>query len=74
MVQITGRILKADDVNMEGKFNLGNSDSSGCIKTPEQTSQARIIENDENHIIIQINCSCGREILLRGEYPNKNSS
>ena len=70
---MTGRVLKSNNVNIEGKFHLGmsqvNSDYPGDMNAVIKKPQATIIENNEEYVVIQINCSCGQAICIRANYP-----
>ena len=78
MTQTTGRILKGSQVNMEGKYQLGLSqadhNSAPNMNTTVKEPQARIIENNEGHVVIQVVCSCGKQINIRGEYIEPHTS
>jgi len=72
MVNSTGRIIKSNDVTIEGSFQLGSSNSNN-IPTENNNpgvceTQAQIVENNENYVVIQVECSCGKKISLRGDY------
>ena len=73
MVQMTGRVLKSNNVNIEGKFHLGmsqmNSDYSGDMNTVMKEPHATIIESNQEYVVLQITCSCGQTIKIRGDYP-----
>ena len=77
MTQVTGRILKSSQVNIEGKCQLGlsqaNHSSAQNLKTSVRSPQAKIIENNEGYVIIQVTCSCGEQINIRGEYITLDS-
>jgi len=72
MAQMTGRILKSNQVNIEGKYQLGlpqaDHNSPENMNTTLHSPQARIIENNESYVVIQVICSCGKQINLRGEH------
>ena len=78
MKQTTGRILKSNQVNVEGKCQLGLShavhSSHENINNTLQEPKVRIIENNEGYVVIQVICSCGEQINLKADYniPNKN--
>ena len=72
MTQTAGKILKGSEVNIEGKYQLGfsqaNHSSAQNIKTSAMSPQVKIIENNEGYVVIQVTCSCGEQINIRGEY------
>jgi hypothetical protein len=78
MTQTTGRILKGNQVNIEGKCRLGlsqaNHNSAQNMNTMVNSPQARIIENNEEYVVIQVPCSCGKQITIRGKYVGSQSS
>lgn len=75
MKQSTGKILKSDQVNIDGKYKLefshGNHCSPVSMNTTLRKPQVKIIENNEGYVVIQVICSCGQQINLKGEY-NRN--
>ena len=78
MKQTTGRILKSDQVNVEGKYKLEmshvNHCSTGNMNSALKSPQVKIIENNEGYIVIQVTCSCGEQINLKGNYITQNKS
>jgi len=77
MTTTAGRILKSDDVKLEGQYHLevmkgGSSlpahshQGDGVLAEP----QVRIAENHPEFAIIEITCSCGTTMQLRCEYAN----
>lgn len=74
MSKITGRILKSDEVKLEGQFRLdlaqvqsqkgGPKGQSPSLKAP----QVRIVENHPEFADIEITCSCGIKTHLKCEY------
>ena len=78
MTQTTAKILKSDQVNIEGKCRLGlskdNHSTHGSMNTSLKAPQAKIIENNDGYVVIQVVCSCGKQINIRGEYNGLNKS
>jgi len=78
MKQTTGRILKSNQIHVEGKCQLGLSQAGHSshenMNTTLQEPKVRIIENNEGYVVIQVICSCGEQINLKADYnvPNKN--
>ena len=74
----TGKIIKSDQVNVEGKYKLALSHANHCspesMNTTLKSPQVKIIENNEGYVIIQVICSCGERINLKGEYNNLNKT
>lgn len=77
MAQAAGRILKSNEVNIEGTYQLGFSHAdhkaAQNMNTTLKSPQAKIIENSDGYVIIQVVCSCGQQINLRGEYARNQS-
>ncbi len=78
MTQAAGRILKGNQVNIEGTYQLGLSQadtkSAQNMNTTINSPQAKIIENNEGYVVIQVICSCGKQIDLRCEYVGSGQS
>ena len=78
MKQTTGKIIKSDQVNIEGTYQLGLSQANHCshesMNTTLRTPQVKIIENNDGYVVIQVTCSCGQKINLKGEYNALNNS
>jgi hypothetical protein len=72
MAKTAGRILKADEVKVEGTFVLDVTPSeTGAAKQADADAaepQVRILESRPDHSIIEITCSCGTSLNLRCEY------
>jgi hypothetical protein len=72
------RILKADNVKLEGRFRLG-SDRSGPVLSKQRNMgsgipQVRIVEKSTEFAVIEIICSCGTRTSLRCEYADVGPS
>ena len=78
MTQAAGRILKGNQVNIEGTYQLGLSQadtkSAQNMNTTINSPRAKIIENNEDYVVIQVVCSCGKQIDLRCEYAGSGQS
>lgn len=78
MTQTTGKILKSDQVNFEGSYQLGLSQANHS--TPEnmntivKSPQVKILENNKGYVVIQVTCTCGKQIILRGEYNESQNN
>jgi hypothetical protein len=74
MARTSGRILKSDDVTLEGQYHLdvAQAESAGGEPQPRSTApaatQARILENHPEYAVIEVTCSCGTRMCLRCEY------
>lgn len=74
MAKTTKRILKSNNVRLEGQFHLGLAQAESAEGRTRQTSaasaapQARIVENHSEFAVIELICSCGTGTYLRCEY------
>ncbi len=78
MEQTSGKILKSNQVNIEGKYKLELSQANHCshdgLNNKLKSPQVKIIENNEGYVVIQVICSCGEQINLKGNYIAQNKS
>ena len=78
MENAAGRILKADHVELEGRFHLDVAQPQpGQPKAKSVTSaapQVCIVENQPKFVVMEITCSCGTKIHLRCEYADVKPS
>jgi hypothetical protein len=74
MTETSGRILKSDDVELQGQYHLGLAPDEFKPSEPAQTNaimaapEARIVENHADHAVIEVACSCGTKVHLRCDY------
>ncbi|MHC4541473.1 MAG: hypothetical protein ACYS74_17105 [Planctomycetota bacterium] len=74
MIKTSGRILKSEDVELEGQYRLDAAPAKGSETGPVPTQttsvpkEARILENHPEYAVIEVTCSCGARIALRCEY------
>lgn len=76
MIKGPARVLKSDDVTLQGQFHLDVAQSnSKTAKKPNMlsTPQARVTENHPDFALIEITCSCGARMFLRCEYAGEKS-
>ena len=78
MQKATGRILKSDEVTLEGRLqldvpNIQPNLPRGASAAPV-TPQTRMVENHPEFAVIEIICSCGRRTYLKCEYTDRESS
>jgi len=72
MGKTAGRILKSEDVKLEGRFLLDVAQTG--LNLPKQGSaasappQVRIMESHVEYAVIEVICSCGTKMSLRCEY------
>ena len=78
MMQTTNRILKSDDVEVEGQYHLdlGHSVSSAqhSKNAGAGTAKARILDNNNEYAVIELICSCGRKTIVRCEYGGASAA
>lgn len=67
MKKATGRILKSNDIKLEGRFHLDT-------EQPLSGTQLKILEDNSEYTLICITCSCGKQISVRCEYADNISS
>lgn len=74
MVRTAGRILKSNDVELEGQFHLDVAKAGlGLPKQQVAASSApkvRILENHPEYAVIEVTCSCGTTISIKCEYAS----
>lgn len=67
MPEVTGYILKADQVELQGQFHL-DIGQAGPSSPKLITPQARIVENHPEFAVMEITCCCGAKTYLKCEY------
>jgi hypothetical protein len=78
MVKTTGRILKSENIKLEGRFHLDIAQAGSCL--PKRTIAAasepkvRMLENHPDYAIIEVTCSCGSKISVKCEYAEASAS
>ncbi len=69
MIRTSGRILKSEDVKLEGQYRLDVGQAGSLpAETDSVPKQARILENHPEYAVIEVTCSCGTKMVLRCEY------
>jgi len=72
MIKTAGRILKSNDVKLEGQFHLEVTNAGLQVpKTQAAASsepQVRVLENHPQYAVIEVTCGCGRKMSLKCEY------
>ena len=72
MERITGKVLKSEEVHLEGQFHLDMTHeelmSSQNRRNVMAVPQVHIQENNFEYSVIKVICSCGQEITLKCEY------
>ena len=77
MTKSAARILKADDIKLDGRFQLNISQAEPTPakdeSRPSATAQARIIDKQPQFVVIEVICSCGTKTHVRCEYAAEQS-
>ena len=72
MIKAAGRILKSNDVKLEGRFHLDaanvGSNTPGRQAAASSTPQVRVVENNPEYAVIEVTCCCGTKMSLKCEY------
>ena len=72
MIRTAGRILKSNEVKLEGQFHLDATKDG--LDLPKQkiaassAPQVRILENHPEYAVIEVTCSCGTRMSVKCEY------
>jgi hypothetical protein len=61
------RILKSTTLNLAGKKRLSAAPAkpSATSSASGVSAKAKILSQEDGHVVIQVICSCGQEIQLR---------
>ena len=74
MEKTAGRILKAEEVNLQGQYHFDAGGTSqnpaNASKTVSRAPQVRIVENNPEYAIVEITCSCGVKTQVQCDYGN----
>lgn len=77
MDQPVGRVLKAEDVRLQGTYHLNFGQSGGV---PAATGNAavgprvRMIEQHADYAVIEVTCGCGTTSRVRCEYRDAQTN
>ena len=79
MEKTARHVLKADNVKMEGQFQLGlNQAAAGPQPKSRSTAvaepMAHIVENYPEFAVVEVTCSCGEKVRLKCEYAGTDVS
>jgi hypothetical protein len=78
MMQTTNRVLKSDEVEIDGRCHLdiGHSVSSAQPGKNNNSvaARARIFDNNNEYAMIELICSCGKKTLVRCEYGDVSAA
>ena len=78
MPKLAGRILKANDIKLEGQFHLDvvqpgaglQKNNSAILSKP----QVHITETQSAFAVIEVTCCCGSKTYLRCDYATAQTS
>jgi hypothetical protein len=76
MVGTSGRILRSEDIILEGQYHLNAGRTEIDRAEPEQKNavstptQVCILENHPEFAILEVTCACGTKMRLKCEYAN----
>lgn len=77
MEKVAGRILKSNDVKLEGQFHLdigqGNPGSANKRNVTSAPARVCIVENYPEFAVIEVTCGCGAKTHIRCEYTEAQS-
>jgi hypothetical protein len=73
MDKVLGRILRSDQVKLEGQVQLQTKQPQSTAqpnspKSAKQPATAVIAENHPEYAVVEITCCCGARMYLRCEY------
>ncbi len=72
MMQTMNRVLKSDEVEMDGRCHLDIGRSASSAQPGKNNNsvaaKARILDNTSEYAMIELICSCGRKTIVRCEY------
>ena len=78
MGKATGRILKSNDVKLEGQIRLDVRqtvpNSANGKNAASFTPQVCIVENHPEFAVIEVTCGCGAKTHIRCEYTDTQST
>lgn len=72
MIKTAGRILKSNDVKLEGQFHLEIAYAGSHMPKLQAAAlsepHVRVLENHPQYAVIEVTCGCGRKTSLKCEY------
>jgi hypothetical protein len=72
MMQTMNRVLKSDEVEIDGRCHLdiGRCVSSAQLGKNSSSApvKAKILDNNNEYALIEFICSCGKKTLVRCDY------
>jgi hypothetical protein len=80
MAGTSGRILKSEDIILDGQYHLDMGRTEKDKNEPPQKNavsapvRACILEDHPEYAVLEVICVCGMKICLRCEYSNAKGS
>lgn len=77
MDQPLGRVLKAEDVQLQGTYHLTYGQSGGVPAAAANTvagPQVRMLEQHADYAVIEVTCACGTTSRVRCEYRDTQTN
>lgn len=78
MEKAARRILKSNDVRLEGRFRLdtrqppqGPAGKKSDVASHEPA--VHLVENNPEFAVVEVTCSCGAKTRIKCEYPDAQS-
>lgn len=72
MQKASGRILKSENVKVEGRFQFDAQNNiaseTGTTPTPPGGARAQIVEKNSDYAIVEIICGCGQKTQIKCQY------
>jgi len=76
MAGTSGRILKSEDIILDGQYHLDMGQTAKGKDGPPRKNavsaaiQACILEDHPEYAVVEVTCACGMKICLRCEYSS----
>ncbi len=77
MIQTLNRVLKSDEVELDGRCHLdiGPAVSQHNRNTAAAAAaKVKLLDNNNEFALIELQCSCGKKTVVKCEYSNASSS
>jgi hypothetical protein len=78
MMQVTSRILKSSDVEVEGRFHLDLGAPPPSAQNSRNAAvgaaKVRILENQNEYAVMEVTCPCSRKTIIRCDYSDVASA
>jgi hypothetical protein len=78
MMQTMNRVLKSDEVEIDGKCFLEIGRSASSAQHTKSSNGApvkvRMLDNTNEYALIELICSCGKKTLVRCEYGDVSAA